>query len=298
MVPVPAAFADPVADYLERLVVERHLSEHTVAAYRRDLSQFFTFCERLGVEDVAAVDRRIVRRYLAQLQTRRYAPSSVGRKASSIRAFFTDQARRGLVDANPAAGVSQRRRPRSLPRALPERDVAAAFESLDGEEPVDLRDRALLETLYATGLRVSELASLPLRSAGSSFVQVRGKGNRERSVPVGGEARRALDRYVVNGRPALVREGVTPPGQDGPLWLGARGGGLDARGIRRVVRTRMGTFPHALRHSFATHLLEHGADLRAVQELLGHIELGTTQLYTSVTRRHLRSVYERSHPRA
>ncbi|MBT8214972.1 MAG: tyrosine-type recombinase/integrase, partial [Acidimicrobiia bacterium] len=130
------------------------------------------------------------------------------------------------------------------------------------------------------------------------YVRVTGKGGRDRTVPVGGSALRALNRYVNEARPKLMRPETTPAGPASPLWVGVRGGPLDTRGIRRVVRRRLGTFPHALRHSFATHLLENGADLRAVQELLGHIELGTTQLYTSVTRRHLRAVYERSHPRA
>ncbi|NNK92335.1 MAG: tyrosine-type recombinase/integrase [Acidimicrobiia bacterium] len=294
----PDAFADVVSSYLERLTVQRNLSPHTVAAYRRDLDQFFTFCDRLGISTLDEVTRKVIRRFLAQLQTRGYAASSISRKASAVRAFFTDATRHDLVDANPAAGVSQRRRPRTLPRSLPERDISAALDALDGPEPKDIRDRAILEMLYATGLRVSELASMTARDADGSYVRVTGKGGRDRTVPVGGSALRALNRYVDEARPKLMRPEATPAGTASPLWVGVRGGPLDTRGIRRVVRRRLGTFPHALRHSFATHLLENGADLRAVQELLGHIELGTTQLYTSVTRRHLRAVYERSHPRA
>ncbi|MBT8212018.1 MAG: tyrosine recombinase [Acidimicrobiia bacterium] len=292
----PAPFEGNVADYLERLSVQRGLSPNTVAAYRRDLDQFFTFCDRLGIEDLGGVSRKTIRRFLAQLQTREYASSSIARKASSVRAFFTDATRHGLVGANPASGVSQRRRPRNLPRSLPERDITSAFDALDGSEPKDLRDRAILEMLYATGLRVSELAQLTIDAVSGSYVRVTGKGGRDRAVPIGGQALRALDRYLRRGRPSLSESAGTPDTMW--LWLGVRGGPLDSRGIRRVVRRRLGTFPHALRHSFATHLLENGADLRAVQELLGHIELGTTQLYTSVTRRHLRAVYERSHPRA
>jgi len=159
---------------------------------------------------------------------------------------------------------------------------------------VDQRDRALLELLYGTGLRVSELVSLTVESvATGDFVRVTGKGDRDRTVPIPGEARRVLSRYLANGRPQLV----TKPANDA-LWLGVSGGALSDRGVRRVVRMRLGSFPHALRHSYATHLLENGADLRSVQDLLGHSDLATTQIYTAVTRRHMAEAYERSHPRA
>jgi len=292
--PLPAWADDPVRDYLQRLRVERGLSPHTVEAYRRDLSQFFDFCDRLGIGSVAAVDRRTVRRFLAHLATRNYARRSAARKASAVRAFFTDGARRGTVPANPAAGVPSPKRQRTLPRALPSGALVAMLDAVEGDDPVDIRDRALLEVLYGTGLRVSEAASLQVRDVeGVELVRVRGKGDKERIVPLAGQARRALDRYLETGRPALVGSGAITA-----LWVGVRGGPLDARGVRRTVRRRLGTFPHALRHSFATHLLEGGADLRTVQELLGHVELGTTQIYTAVTRRHLEATYERSHPRA
>lgn len=286
--------ATPLDGYLERLEEQRGLSPHTVAAYRRDLAQFFDFCDRLGLGGIEEVERKSVRRFLAYLATRNYAGRSAARKASAVRTFFADAARRGLVSRNPADGVATPRRRRVLPRALPAGGLAEILDRLDGADPLELRDRALLELLYGTGLRVSEAAALtPAAVDGVALVTVRGKGERERVVPLAGQAREAVDRYLREGRPALAgeRAGET-------LWVGSRGGPLDARGIRRVVRARLGTFPHALRHSFATHLLEGGADLRTVQELLGHVELGTTQIYTAVTRRHLEATYDRSHPRA
>jgi len=163
-----------------------------------------------------------------------------------------------------------------------------------GDEPIDLRDRAILEVMYAAGLRVSELASLKVGDvADSDLLRITGKGEKTRMVPISRSARRSVAEYLEKGRPKLAGDQAYSA-----LWVGARGGPLDTRGVRRVVQKRLGTFPHALRHSFATHMLEGGADLRTVQELLGHVELATTQIYTSVSRRHLRTTYERSHPRA
>ncbi|MDP3983905.1 MAG: tyrosine-type recombinase/integrase, partial [Acidimicrobiia bacterium] len=199
----------------------------------------------------------------------------------------------GSLPTNPAAEVGRSKLPERLPRALPSRTVAALLDAVSGDTPVDLRDRAILETLYGTGLRVSELASLQVGDGTGDMVTVTGKGGRRRAVPLGGAARRALTAYLAKGRPALAK-----PLAGDALWVGERGGALDPRGIRRVVRERAATFPHALRHSFATHLLEGGADLRAVQEMLGHRDLATTQIYTAVTRHHLRNTYDHTHPRA
>jgi integrase/recombinase XerC len=289
---MPAWAVASVDDYLLRLASQRHLSPHTIAAYRRDLSQFMAFCDRAGTEAIPDVDRGLVRRFLAYLDTRGYARRSVARKASAVRAFFTDQTRRGVLDANPSERLGTLRRPKTLPHALPARAVREILDGLSGDDPVTLRDRALLEVLYATGVRVAEAAALRVDDVvGAEFLRVVGKGNKERAVPLGVPARRAVQSYLAKGRPRLL------PATDA-LWIGVRGGPLGVRGIRRAVRTRSGTFPHAFRHSFATHLLEGGADLRAVQELLGHVELGTTQTYTAVTREHLKATYDRSHPRA
>ena len=269
------------------------MSPHTVDAYRRDLSQFFEFSARAACESIGSVDRRLIRRWLAQLDTRGYARTSVARKSSSVRAFYEDALRRGVVSSNPAAGLHRPKTPARLPETLRPAAVGTVLDSLTGEDPLDLRDRALLEVLYATGLRVSEVAHLTVRDLeGRDIVRTRGKGGRDRIVPLGVPAQRAVDAWISHGRPQLVCR----PTED--LWIGARGGTLDERGIRRVVWRRLGTHPHAIRHSFATHLLEGGADLRVVQELLGHVDLATTQIYTHITNDHLRRTYERSHPRA
>ena len=282
------------AEYLDRLSHERGLSPHTVAAYRRDLDQFLEFARRNDIEDLAAVNRRIVRRYLAQLSTRNYARRSIARKLSAVRSFLGDAATRGVIAANPADGIRQPKRATTLPKAVPARSIAASLEGVAADTPLGLRDRALLELLYGTGLRISEAASLTVNDAvDRDFLRVTGKGKKQRVIPIGRPAARAVADYLTRGRPELVT-----PAAGSALWVGARGGRLDQRGMRRIVNRHVGTFPHALRHSFATHMLERGADLRAVQELLGHIELATTQIYTSVTRRHLKATYERSHPRA
>ncbi len=291
---IPVWAVKPVSSFLCRLSSERALSPHTVDAYRRDLTQFFGFVGRYGVGGLDEVDRMVLRRFHANLLTRGYAPRSVARKASAVRSFFADALRRDLVDSDPSASLPTRRRPERLPRALSAPVLGNMLDALDGDDPISVRDRALLEVLYGTGIRVSELAALRVSDVeGVDLVRVHGKGGRERVVPLAGPARRGVDRYL-----AVARSRLAGPSADDALWVGARGGPLDTRGVRRVVQNRLGTFPHALRHSFATHLLEGGADLRTVQELLGHIELATTQIYTAVSRRHLKATYDRSHPRA
>ncbi len=198
-----------------------------------------------------------------------------------------------MVSSNPAVGVNTARPARPLPHAIPARSVAEAIDSVNGDDPESLRDRAVLEVLYSTGLRVSEVTSLTVDQMSNELLTVTGKGERQRVVPLGRPALRAVQRWLEEGRPGLATDG-----SGSALFVGVRGGALDSRGIRRILDRRMASFPHALRHSFATHLLEGGADLRTVQELLGHVDLATTQIYTSVTRDHLRATYERSHPRA
>jgi len=288
--PLPAA----VDAYLRRIAVERGLSPHTVAGYRTDLAQFVARCEESGIATVGAVDRKAVRRFIAALSNEGYAKRSIARKAAAVRSFLGDAARRGHIGANPAAGVPTPKRPRSLPKAMSRASLGAALDGVLGDDPASLRDRALLELIYGTGLRVSEAASLHVTDVGAEpFIRVLGKGSKERAVPIGREARGAIDRYLDRGRPRIATAD-----SGGWLFLGMRGTRMDVREMRRAVRARVGTFPHALRHSYATHLLENGADLRSVQELLGHVELATTQIYTSVTRDHLEKAYERSHPRA
>lgn len=289
----PAWAEDALIGYLSRLAIQRRLSPHTVAAYRSDLGQFADFCQGLGLTSWHEVDRKVVRQFLGVLDGRSYSRRSIARKASAVRSFFADQVKKGELKHNPAAEVARPKLPERLPRALSSRVVRDILDSLPHATPIDLRDRAIIELLYSSGLRVSEVASLSLTDVGGDLLTVTGKGGKVRAVPVGGPARRAVADWIERGRGQLAG-----PEVPGALWVGARGGALDTRGIRRAVRKRAATFPHALRHSFATHLLEGGADLRAVQELLGHSDLATTQIYTSVSRHHLRSTYDTSHPRA
>ncbi len=290
---LPKWASEPVGAYLARLHDQRGLSPNTVDAYRRDLAQFFDFCGRSGVDSVDAVDRRLARRYLAFLDTRGYSRRSISRKASAVTSFYSDGGRRGSLKKNPFEAVARPKLDRPLPHAISSRSLGAAIDAIDTSDPVGLRDSAIVEMLYATGLRISELASLTTADGTKDEVSVVGKGRKTRTVPIGAPAQKAVRHYLEQGRPALESES-----SGSALFLGVRGGALDARGLRRVVSNRMATFPHALRHSFATHLLEGGADLRVVQDLLGHTDLATTQIYTAVTREHLRGTYDRSHPRA
>jgi site-specific recombinase XerD len=290
---IPGWAAVPVSEFLTRMRDQRELSGHTLDAYRRDLAQFFAYCEEQGIGSIGGVGRQDARRYLAVLSKDGYSKRSMTRKTSAVRSFYNDAGRRGSAVANPFDGVSRPRLDKPLPHALPTRTVIHAIESIDDSTPEGLRDKALVDTLYSTGLRISELASLTVDDVAGDMVTVVGKGRKTRSVPVGRPALESVRRYLADGRPRLAATGA-----GSALWVGVRGSRLDSRGIRRVVKKRVSTFPHALRHSFATHLLEGGADLRTVQDLLGHTDLATTQIYTAVTRQHLRGTYDRSHPRA
>jgi integrase/recombinase XerC len=293
-VPEVPSWARPELDrYLARLADQRGLAGNTIEAYRRDLTQFFDYCDRAGATGVDRADRQTARRYLAFLHTLGYSRTTISRKASSVRAFFSDAVTRGYPPVNPFEGVSGPRLDKPLPHALPVRSMKGALESIDTSQPVGLRDRAILETLYATGLRISELAAMKTSDASGDTVTVQGKGRKMRTVPMGAPAQRAIDAYVSEGRPHLAG-----PESGSAMWVGARGGPMGPRSIRRAVSRHVATFPHAVRHSFATHLLEGGADLRTVQDLLGHADLATTQIYTAVTRKHLRGMYDQSHPRA
>ncbi|MGH8946461.1 MAG: site-specific integrase, partial [Acidimicrobiia bacterium] len=235
---IPAWASDHVDSYLIRLRDQRGLSAHTIDAYRRDLAQFFDYCDRTGVTTPAKVDRRLARRYMALLDTRGYAKRSVSRKTSAIRAFYSDGMRRQVFDQNPFEGLTRLKLGKTLPHALSVRGIEHALDGIDTSEATGLRDWALLETLYATGLRVSELASLRLSDAGSDTVGVVGKGGKRRVVPVGRPAQKAIEDYLAQGRPQLAG-----PDAGDALWVGARGGAMGPRDVRRVVSRRLATFP-------------------------------------------------------
>ncbi len=295
--------------YLDHLAVERGLSEHTLAAYRRDLRRYAAFLSRKDIHEAGDVEEATVRSFVASLSASTHGPddapyraTSVARTLSAVRSFHRFLLREGVTDRDPAVGVPQPRLPRSLPRPLPVEDVRRLLEAPDEGSPIGLRDRAILELLYGSGLRISELTGLDVDDLDleEGSVRVLGKGGKEREVPLGSFGRNSIGAYLTRGRPALA-SAVTR----GAVFLNARGGRLSrqscARLLGRYVRLagidRRVTL-HTLRHSFATHLLEGGADVRVVQELLGHASVATTQIYTLVTARHLREVYEESHPRA
>jgi integrase/recombinase XerC len=291
---------DDIAAFLRALEGERGVSPHTLVAYRRDVSRFVRFLAEEQVATWDAVTTPVARRYVASLD-RRLARSAIARNLSALRTFFRFLYREGKTSRNPLVLITAPKQAPRLPKVLTPDEMAAVLGAPDTTTPLGLRDRALVELLYATGLRVGELVSLRLSDLSlADELRVLGKGRRERIVLVGSAAQQALARYLEEGRPGLAR------GRDaGHLFLNARGGRLTDRGVRVILdrclrRAALGRriSPHTLRHTFATHLLDGGADLRSVQELLGHVHLSTTQIYTHVSRDWLKRVYDRAHPRA
>ena len=287
---------DPQAAFLRHLAVERNASAHTLRSYANDLTDFQRFLAGRGTPDMAAADLRLVRAWLAALHARGLAPASVARKLAAVRSCFRFLVRRGVLEGNPAREARSPRQPRKLVSFLP---IDEATQLVDGKAiggSSRARDRAILELLYASGVRVSELAGLDLEDVDRTerTVRVLGKGGKERIVPYGGAAARALEAWLGERGEA-----------GSALFTNARGGRLTVRSVHTIVRrsaraagiTRR-VSPHTLRHTFATHLLEGGADLRAIQELLGHSRLSTTQRYTHVGAEQLMKVYDRAHPRA
>jgi integrase/recombinase XerC/integrase/recombinase XerD len=297
----PAALAAFDDDLTRRAVAQK-----TREAYASDCRQFAEWAEDREI-DPARVDVRTLRRYAAAQSERGIAPSTIARRLAALRGLFRTQMEIGKREDNPAELLSSPKKPQRLPHVLKAGEVAALLDSIPATTPLELRDRALFELAYACGLRAEELVSLDLESIDfdSETVRVEGKGSKTRLVPVGEHALAALERYLARGRPTLAAEGVG----DRALFLSKSGRRLSTSDIRRrlsgwarraVARSPAlaGAHPHALRHSFATHLLDGGADLRAIQELLGHATISTTQVYTRVESARLRSTYSRAHPRA
>jgi integrase/recombinase XerD len=304
--------ADPTSAarrYLDHLMVERGLADNTLAAYRRDLDRYLAFLAARGIERLDDVEPGTIRGFVASVSASTHGPdgepyraTTVSRMLSAVRTFHRFAVREGLTDDDPTAGVVRPRLPRALPHPLTVDEVAAIVEAPRTDEPAGLRDRAILELLYGAGLRISELTGLDVDDLDleGAAVRVLGKGGKEREVPVGRMARDAIDAYLTRARLLLAS-----PRSRAALFLNARGGRLTRQSCARLLDAhahaagiRRRVTPHDLRHSFATHLLEGGADVRVVQELLGHASVATTQIYTLVTNEHLRSVYYTAHPRA
>jgi integrase/recombinase XerD len=310
---VTATLERQLERYLRHVAIERGRSPHTVAAYRRDLTAFLATLAERGVDAPDGITSELVAEHAAALREgpEPQAASSVARALSSIRGFTRFLSEEGLALADPARDVPAPKLPSRLPKALAIEQVEALLAATDGDDPARLRDKALLELLYATGARVSEAVGLNVDDlvglsedgdgGAPDIVRLFGKGGKQRIVPVGSYARAALDAYLVRARPLLSQRGAATPA----LFLGVRGARLSRQNAWLIIRAageraQLGVelSPHSMRHSFATHLLQGGADVRVVQELLGHASVATTQIYTKVTADALRDMYVTAHPRA
>ncbi|MDN5745852.1 MAG: tyrosine recombinase XerC [Nocardioidaceae bacterium] len=306
---LPELFARLLGDYERHLAKERDLTPHTVRAYLGDIAGLLEHAGRLGIEGIDELDLRTMRSWLAKQQTLGLSRTTLGRRATAARVFTAWLVRTGRATTDAGSALGSPKPQHTLPEVLRVDEahqlIAAATSVADDGSPVGVRDVAMLELLYASGMRVGELCGLDVDDIDRdrNVVRVLGKGRKERTVPFGAPAATALDRWLAIGRPGLVRVGAG--GAGGALFLGARGGRIGQRAVREVVHRRLSEVPgapdlgpHGLRHTAATHLLEGGADLRSVQELLGHASLATTQRYTHVTTDRLRRAYAQAHPRA
>ncbi|KML43773.1 tyrosine recombinase XerC [Cytobacillus firmus] len=289
--------------FIEYLQIEKNYSQYTIEHYQHDISDFFMFMSEQAISDLTKVEYQDVRIYLTNLFERKMSRKSVARKISSLRSFFKFLLREEIVAENPFALVSIPKAQKKLPEFFYEEEMKQLFDACESSTPLGQRNKALLELLYATGIRVSECSQIRLKDLDMhlSTVLVRGKGSKERYVPFGSFAQDAIDTYINHGRKELLANGNMQEN----LFLNARGGPLTARGIRtildRIIEKSSLTgkiHPHMLRHTFATHLMANGADMRTVQELLGHAFLSSTQVYTHVTNEYLKKTYMAHHPRA
>ncbi|WP_436375769.1 tyrosine recombinase XerC [Cytobacillus sp. BC1816] len=289
--------------FIEYLQIEKNYSQYTIEHYQHDIGEFFMFMSEQAIADLTKVEYQDVRIYLTDLYDKKMSRKSVARKISSLRSFFKFLLREEEVAENPFALVSIPKAQKKLPEFFYEEEMMQLFNACEASTPLGQRNKALLELLYATGIRVSECSQIRIKDLDMylSTVLVRGKGSKERYVPFGSFAQDALDTYINHGRKELLANGIVQEN----LFLNARGGPLTARGIRTILdkiiekSSLTGKIhPHMLRHTFATHLMANGADMRTVQELLGHAFLSSTQVYTHVTNEYLKKTYMAHHPRA
>jgi tyrosine recombinase XerC len=289
--------------FITYLIAERNASPYTIKNYRHEIGQFLDFLEEQGIDSWDGVDRYVLRRYLAWLQAEGYVKASIARRISEMRSFCRYLVREGILDANPIRVISSPKIPKRLPDCLDPHQVEALLAAPDTTVPQGQRDRAIMEVLYASGLRVSELVSLNLSNVDLRHRELRvwGKGGKERLALLGEPACRALTRYIQDGRPKLIKENRPT----NALFLNRLGSRLSTRSVSNILDKyaklaglERRVTPHVIRHTFATHLLDGGADLRTVQELLGHADLSTTQIYTHVSQSRAKAVYRKAHPRA
>lgn len=293
--------------FIEYIRAARNASENTVRGYASDIAQFIDFLEGEKIStDPRDLDSRVLRRYLARMQRLGMSRSSIARKLSSLRAFFKYLVRKGLMDTDPTIGLPTPKREKRLPKFLRDEQIEALMARPDTKDPIGMRDAAILEFLYASGVRVSELVGLDLGNLDlqTGEARVLGKGSKERVVLIGRAAQEALANYLAFGRGKLLAARKDGEKEDA-VFLSRSGRRIGVRSVRRLldkyfgdVSDEMKISPHVLRHTFATHLLERGADLRSIQELLGHSSISTTQIYAHVSRERLKQVYDQAHPRA
>ncbi len=293
---------DVIAEFIDYLSVERGLAANTLDSYSRDLKHFTKFLEKGSASSWDTVSRHTIAAYLAHLKKEGKAPATIARRLAALKSFYQFLVRERYIQRDPTLNLQSPKMEKKLPQVLTVKEVERLLGQPDTRTPAGKRDKAMLELLYATGIRVSELVSLNMRdiNVDLGYVRCYGKGSKERIVPMGSMAVRSLRDYIKEGRPELLRnEG------EQSLFLNHHGKRLTRQGFWKIVkkyareaRIRKPITPHTLRHSFATHLLENGADLRSVQEMLGHSDISTTQIYTHLTRGRLREIYAKAHPRA
>lgn len=294
---------DYLDDYISYLKIERGLAENTISSYRRDIQQFIDFMKEEKINSLNQVDRFDLLNFLQVLKEEGKSSNTIIRMVSSLRKFFDFCFQEKWIDQDPMLHIDTPKKAKSLPKVLSPEEVDRLIEAVDTSKPLGIRDRAMLEVMYATGMRISELVDLSLADLhlNMGFIQTLGKGSKERIIPLGGQAKNWLDQYLDQVRPSLVEKQEQEVNQ---VFLNYTGLGLSRQGVWKNIKQWAGKArisskmsPHTLRHSFASHILENGADLRIVQELLGHSSISTTQIYTHISNRRLQEMYRDHHPR-
>lgn len=289
-------------DFIYYLSVEKGLAENTLESYQRDLKKYLQFLKQQEVNNFNGTSKKLIVEYLAEQKKKGLAPSTLTRNLASIRSFYQYLLLEQMIRENPAGELQSLRAEKKLPAVLSFKDVELLLEQPQTKENIGMRDKAMLELLYATGIRVSELVSLNLDNVSlkMGFLKCTGKGNKERMVPLGSAAIKSLQEYLQNGRLKLLKQK-----EEKALFINQHGKRLTRQGFWKILKKyaqktgiNAEITPHTLRHSFATHLLENGADLRSVQEMLGHANISTTQIYTQITRKKIKEIYNQTHPRA
>jgi integrase/recombinase XerD len=291
-----------VSEFINYLAVERGLARNTLESYGRDLRQFQAYLQDSKIDFMKDLNRSTILTYLSNLQSNGKAVSTISRNLAAIKSFYQYLVRERYLEKDPAAHLESPKLEKKLPKVLSVHEVEELLKQPNSTLPAGLRDKAMLELLYATGIRVSELISLNISDVNldMGYIKCYGKGSKERIVPLGSIAAKCVQDYLTKGRPKLVRTY-----EEAALFINHHGNRLTRQGFWKIIKKYAQEAnivkeitPHTLRHSFATHLLENGADLRSVQEMLGHADISTTQIYTHVTRNHLKEVYDKTHPRA